>query len=142
MQKLLFFTLLLAALLSGCVSNQKPGGSSLVNNPNNNRLTSDVVDNPTDLTAYLNRISGVVITGNGAAAQIRIRGPISFNGRQDPLFVVDGSKRGFDYSSIYNSINVRDVKSVRVLKNASETAMYGTQGSAGVIEITIKKKSK
>jgi TonB-dependent SusC/RagA subfamily outer membrane receptor len=138
MFKHILLLLLLAVLAVSCVSNQRTTGSNLVNDPKNNSITDEDVKNPTDLTVYLQRISGVMVTGSGAGAQVRIRGPISFSGGQDPLFVVNGSKQGFDYSSIYRSINVREIQSVRVLKNASETARYGTQGAAGVIEISLK----
>jgi TonB-dependent SusC/RagA subfamily outer membrane receptor len=138
MLKHIFSLLLLAVLVVGCISNQPVTGSNLVNDPKNNSITDEDVKNPTDLTVYLQRISGVMVTGSGAGAQVRIRGPISFSGGQDPLFVVNGSKQGFNYTSIYNSINVREIQSVRVLKNASETARYGTQGAAGVIEIMLK----
>jgi len=140
MLKHIFSLLLLAGLVFSCVSNQRSTASNLVNDPKNNSISDDDVKNPTDLTVYLQRISGVTITGSGAGAQIRIRGPISFSADQDPLFVINGSKQGFDYASIYNAINVRDIKTVRVLKNASETARYGTQGAAGVIEISLKKQ--
>ncbi len=126
------------AFFTGCISNQRPQGDGLVNDPKSNSISSEEVKNPVDLTGYLQRISGVSVTGSGQGARIRVRGPISFSAGQDPLFVVNGTKRGFDYISIYNDINVRDVSSVRVLKNASETARYGTQGAAGVIEITLK----
>lgn len=128
----------LTILFAGCISNRQSTASSLVNDPKNNSISSEDLKNPVDLTGYLQRISGVMVTGSGQAARIRIRGPVSFSAGEEPLFVVDGTKRGFDYVNIYNSINVRDVSSVRVLKNASETARYGTQGSAGVIEITLK----
>lgn len=130
----------LTILFAGCISNRQSTASSMVNDPKNNSISSEDLKNPVDLTGYLQRISGVMVTGSGQGARIRIRGPISFSASEDPLFVVDGTKRGFDYVNIYNSINVRDVSSVRVLKNASETARYGTQGAAGVIEITMKKK--
>ncbi|MEM9929586.1 MAG: TonB-dependent receptor plug domain-containing protein [Bacteroidota bacterium] len=130
---------LLMLLFAGCVANQRPTGSSLVNDPKNNSISSEEVKNPVDLSVYLQRISGVSVRGSGPSAQIRIRGPISFSSGQDPLFVINGAKRGFSYRSIYNEINVRDISTVRVLKNASETARYGTQGAAGVIEITLKK---
>jgi len=131
--------LLFAALLTGCISNQRSSASPLVNDPNTDALTSDQVDNPLDLTGYLQRIAGVAIIGNGSGAQVRIRGPISFSSGQGPLFVIDGSKFGFDYGRLYNAINVREISRVRVLKNASETAFYGTQGAGGVILITLRK---
>jgi outer membrane receptor for ferrienterochelin and colicin len=140
MLKHFFSLLLLAVLVVGCVSNQRSTASSLVNDPKNNSISDEDVRNPTDLTVYLQRISGVTVTGSGPSAQIRIRGPISFSAGQGPLFVINGSKQGFNYSGIYNGINVRDIKTVRVLKNASETARYGTQGAGGVIEIILKKQ--
>lgn len=136
----LLTAMLFAAFFTSCISNQRPTGSSLVNDPKNNSISSEDVKNPINLTVYLQRIAGVTVTGNGAAAQIRVRGPISFSSGQDPLFVVNGVNRGFDYANIYNGVNVREISSVRVLKNASETARYGTQGAAGVILISLKKQ--
>lgn len=138
MFKHIFSLAILTILLAGCISNRQSTASSLVNDPGNNSINSEDVKNPTDLTNYLQRIAGVMVTGSGQAARIRIRGPVSFSAGEEPLFVVDGTKRGFEYATIYNSINVREISSVRVLKNASETAKYGTQGAAGVIEISLK----
>lgn len=90
--------------------------------------------------ALQGRAAGVEVTSNngspGAAATIRIRGASSINGNNNPLFVVDGfiAGSGFDL----NNINVNDVKSIEVLKDATALSIYGTRGAAGVILITTK----
>lgn len=70
----------------------------------------------------------------GAAPTIRIRGFGSVNGNRDPLYVIDG----VPYSGYTNSLNPEDVKSINVLTDAVATAIYGAQGSNGVILITTK----
>lgn len=136
MKYLISFAFLL--LLCGCISNKRAAGSYLVNDPANNAITSNDVDNPTDLTAYLNRIAGVAVRGNGSSAVVRVRGPISFVSEQGPLFVLNGTKVGSDYSTLYNAINPRDISRVKVLKSASESAFYGSQAAGGVVEIYLK----
>jgi outer membrane receptor protein involved in Fe transport len=85
------------------------------------------------------RIAGGNIVGSGSNAQITIRGPVSFtSGGNKPLYVINGSKFGHDYSSVFNSVNPEAIKRVRVLKGADETAIWGTEGAAGVIEITLR----
>ncbi|MTB52469.1 TonB-dependent receptor plug domain-containing protein [Lewinella sp. W8] len=128
---LLMLTLACAGTRTGTVAGD---------NFNENEVTSESVTNPVDLTDFLERVSGVTVRGNGANAEIKIRGPISFNGQQKPLFVVNGIKQGYEYANIYNAVNPRDIRRVRVLKNPSETAMYGVQAAAGVIEIYLKEK--
>ncbi|MEM9258282.1 MAG: TonB-dependent receptor plug domain-containing protein [Bacteroidota bacterium] len=138
MRNLLIFCL--AICLTACASRtMRSGGSSLVNDPGNNAVESSDVKEPIDLTAYLMRVAGVNISGSGANARISVRGPVSFqSGASNPLYVLNGSKIGYDYSTVYNSVDARDIKRVRVLKGADETAMYGAQGAAGVIEITLR----
>ncbi|WP_206106660.1 SusC/RagA family TonB-linked outer membrane protein [Ilyomonas limi] len=67
----------------------------------------------------------------GAAAEIRLRGVSSINASQTPLYVVDGIIGG--------NFDPNDVESITVLKDASATAMYGSQANAGVIVVTTKK---
>ncbi|RLD85376.1 MAG: TonB-dependent receptor, partial [Bacteroidetes bacterium] len=68
----------------------------------------------------------------GAGTQIRIRG-VNSNGNSNPLFIVDGMKTGD-----INNIDPGDIKSVEILKDAASSAIYGTEGSNGVILITTK----
>lgn len=73
----------------------------------------------------------------GSSATIRIRGLGSVNGNRSPLYVLDGVA----YSGSLNAINPSDIASITVLKDAAATAIYGVDGSNGVIVITTKSGS-
>ncbi|HKB43535.1 MAG TPA: SusC/RagA family TonB-linked outer membrane protein, partial [Chitinophagaceae bacterium] len=84
--------------------------------------------------ALQGRASGVTIISSGqpgGASDIRIRGITSF-GNNSPLIIVDGVR-----GELHN-INVNDIESLQVLKDAS-AAIYGVAGANGVIIITTKK---
>ncbi|WP_303315302.1 TonB-dependent receptor [Flavivirga abyssicola] len=87
--------------------------------------------------ALQGRAAGVQVTQTsgvpGGAFKIRIRGANSITGSNEPLYVVDG--QFVDISTI----NVNDIASMEVLKDASSTAIYGTRGANGVVLITTKK---
>lgn len=67
-----------------------------------------------------------------------IRGINSLNANTYPLIILDGMA----YDGPLNMINPNDIESVKVLKNASETAIYGMRGANGVVVITTKKGKK
>lgn len=71
----------------------------------------------------------------GEAPVITIRGQTSLSASQDPLIVLDG----VIYSGNITNINVNDVESIDVLKDASAAAVYGARSANGVILITTKK---
>ncbi|CAG5008888.1 TonB-dependent receptor P3 [Dyadobacter sp. CECT 9275] len=79
------------------------------------------------------RAPGIAVTNTtgapGQLAKIRIRGANSATGSNDPLIIVDGIPATYE-------INVNDIKSVEILKDASATAIYGSRGANGVILIT------
>ncbi len=89
-------------------------------------------------TALVGRLAGVNITNArntpGSAPTIRIRGAGSITASNDPLVVIDG----FPGGSLAN-VNMNDVESIEVLKDASSAAIYGSRGSGGVIIVTTKK---
>lgn len=89
--------------------------------------------------ALQGRVAGMeVISGGGEPGQdasILIRGTRSLSAGNDPLIVVDGI---VDAVSSFSELNVQDIKSVSVLKDASSTAMYGSRGANGVILVTTK----
>ncbi len=62
-----------------------------------------------------------------------IRGISTFGGGSRPLVLVDNIERDL------NELNIEDIKSISVLKDAAETAMYGSKGANGVILITTKR---
>jgi TonB-linked SusC/RagA family outer membrane protein len=74
-------------------------------------------------------------TGRGeSATSIFIRGMNTWNGGQ-PLILVDGVERRMD------NLDVSEVESISVLKDASATAVFGVKGANGVIMITSKRGS-
>ena len=90
--------------------------------------------------ALQGRAAGVrVITSGqpGANPTIRIRGTGTIN-NNDPLVVVDG----VPLNGGLNQVNMNDVASMQVLKDASSTAIYGARGANGVVIITTKRGNK
>lgn len=87
--------------------------------------------------ALQSRSAGVQVSQTsgapGAGFKIRVRGTNSINGSNDPLYVVDGLVVGN-----ISTINVNDIKSIEVLKDASATAVYGSRGANGVVLLTTK----
>jgi TonB-linked SusC/RagA family outer membrane protein len=109
--------------------------------------------------ALQGRIAGVQVTQNsgqpGGATSVRIRGASSVTGSSEPLYVIDGipfvgdgsSITGFDWAGGSNgqnvvnplsTINPNDIVDIQVLKDASASAIYGSQAANGVILITTK----
>jgi TonB-dependent starch-binding outer membrane protein SusC len=90
-------------------------------------------------SALQGRVAGVAVTNNsgapGGGVKIRIRGANSVNASNDPLYVVDGIALS---SNGLADINVNDIESMEVLKDASATAVYGSRGANGVIIVTTK----
>jgi TonB-linked SusC/RagA family outer membrane protein len=112
------------------------------------------------LTALGGQVAGLTMTPTtglpGSSVQIQLRGASSIGGNNSPLFVIDGlpvSNRTFsqgglvsdgpnrsnDYASRMGDINPNDIESITVLKGLEAAALYGSEGSSGVIMITTKK---
>ncbi|WP_299678059.1 TonB-dependent receptor [uncultured Tenacibaculum sp.] len=89
--------------------------------------------------ALVGQVSGVNIQTTegeaGSAPTIRIRGTGSISGVSDPLIVVDGLVVDNEF---LGSLDMNDVASFDVLKDAASTAIYGSRGSNGVIQIITK----
>jgi iron complex outermembrane receptor protein len=118
-------------------------------------------------TALYGKAAGVRINAaNGGAASavnIQIRGVTSYSGNTQPLYVVDGipirnssllssTKAPANNGSFFDEprvrengildINPEDIESLNILKGASATALYGSDGANGVVVITTKKGTK
>lgn len=87
----------------------------------------------------LNRVSGLMIAGTYPNFSIKIRGSFSIYADTEPLFVVDGTPLAGNFSALAQTVNVTDVKSIRVLRGP-EASMYGTRGGNGVIVVKTKKE--
>lgn len=101
-------------------------------------MNTGVVADP--LAAIKGKVAGVNIQKVGgdptASASIRVRGTTSLTGGNDPLVVIDGV---FGNLNMLNAISPSDIESFTVLKDASETAQYGSRGASGVIVVTTIK---
>ncbi|MBR1687491.1 MAG: SusC/RagA family TonB-linked outer membrane protein [Prevotella sp.] len=92
------------------------------------------------LDALSGQAAGVQVqTGGNQEAMVsavRVRGTTSLTGGNDPLVIIDGVTS--DLSTL-STIYPADIESFTILKDASETAQYGSRGAAGVIEVATKK---
>ena len=106
---------------------------------NKDRLSKLPVTNV--LQAVQGAAAGVTITQGssipGDAPSALVRGRNSINAGTGPYIVVDGIPISKSGGSL-NDINPNDIESMEILKDASATAIYGTNGANGVILITTK----
>jgi TonB-linked SusC/RagA family outer membrane protein len=105
------------------------------------------------------KVAGVFVsssaTGPGGSSYVNIRGASSFQGNNQPLYVIDGvpidnesvgapdlgNARGTsrDYGDGIGNISPDDIESMTVLKGPNAASLYGARGANGVILITTKK---
>ena len=105
------------------------------------KQTGNVSDLKQALTGQLPGVTTITSSGEpggtgtgNSATSIFIRGRNTWNGGQ-PLILVDGVERSMD------NLDVSEVESISVLKDASATAVFGVKGANGVILITTKRGS-
>lgn len=113
--------------------------------------------------ALVGKAAGVNVSQNsgtpGGGISVQIRGITSINGNE-PLYVIDGTPvfadknndsfafgtlgggSGQTKSSALSNINMSDIESIDILKDASATAIYGANGANGVVLITTKSGKK
>lgn len=106
--------------------------------------------------ALRGRALGVSITGAsgtaGAGSDILLRGTNSVNGRNRPLIYVDGvrmptgtledaSGEAQEHATFLGSIREEDIDRIEIIKGPAASSLYGTDASAGVIQIFTKKGS-
>ena len=126
-----------AVLLAGCAGSSEPAdrGDLDVVEAEDTARTVRRVEN-----MLRGQVAGVRVEQrpNGQLA-IRIRGASNaglVGSTSDPLFVIDGLPIELGADGALDGLNPRDIASIRVLKNASDTAMYGSRGANGVVLIT------
>ena len=128
------------------------------------RIDEDEASRSTNIGQLLQgQASGVQVVNNGGAPDggisILVRGASSFNGSSQPLYVVDGviisgsssshkmltvgtSSDSDDTVNGLMGLNPQDIASIEILKDASATAIYGSQGANGVVLITTKTANR
>lgn len=111
--------------LTGSIS--KIGGESLIDYP-----VSDLT------TALQGKVAGLSINNTtsevGVAPSIRVRGSGSISADSSPLVIIDG----YPVPDGLSSINMDDVQSIEILKDAASAAIYGSRAANGVIMVTTK----
>jgi TonB-dependent SusC/RagA subfamily outer membrane receptor len=103
------------------------------------RMNKGLVNNA--LEALNGQAAGVNVSSSGADRMamlnsVRVRGTTSVTGGNDPLVIIDGV-----YSDLtaLSTVYPADIESFSILKNASETAQYGSRGASGVIVVRTKR---
>ena len=108
--------------------------------------------------ALQGQIAGLDIVANsgnlGAGTSMRLRGVTSINGSAEPLIVVDDNifdnpDETFDFQNANEetyasllSVNPQDIADIQVLKDAAATAIWGSRGANGVIQIRTKRGAR
>jgi len=126
--------LLCCVILGGCYA------SNEVLNGSQNTSDVDLADPSRTLADYLRGVSGVTVTESGGNVTINVQGNLSYHTDTRPLFVVDGVRYGYEYSSVASAVPVQNIRSVRVLKGSDASSAYGLAGSNGVIEIRMRSR--
>ncbi len=112
--------------------------SGLVEQITERQMNKEQITNP--LEAIQGRVAGLTIqkSNNGTAAleSVRMRGTTSITSGNEPLIIVDGVLGDL---TMLTSIYPTDIETFTILKDAAETAQYGSRGASGVINITTKK---
>ena len=151
--KTLLLSVMLAAAMSAHAQQQDTTKVSVGYGIGDHRTLSGAVDKVTQermnkglvnssLDALSGQAAGVQVqTGVNQEAMInavRVRGTTSLTGGNDPLVIIDGVQSDITtLSTVYPA----DIESFTILKDASETAQYGSRGAAGVIQVATKKGS-
>src|SRR6267378_3979090 len=82
----------------------------------------------------MTRFPGVIVgRASDGGLSVRIRGVGSFMSSNEPLYVIDDVPQPLARGGSLKGINPYDIESIQVLKDASETAIYGVRGGNGVI---------
>jgi len=109
------------------------GSVSKLNNDNLNQIPVARADQ-----ALAGKLAGVQVQTTdaqaGAAPVIKVRGAASITAGTNPLYVIDGYPVPTDLSAI----DMNNVESIEVLKDAASAAIYGSRGANGVILVTTK----
>ena len=131
-------TILDETLVIGYAVGNKRSVSGAVEKVTAEHLNKGYVANA--IEAIAGNVPGLLITSQGSningSPTVRLRGTTSLSGGNDPLVIIDGV---FSNLSALQNLNVEDLADLTVLKDASETAQYGSRGAAGVIVATTKR---
>lgn len=137
-------------VVTGYTTQRRSDISTAVSSLNMNEAVKSGQSNVLD--AMQGQITGLNIMSNDGSpagnVTIRLRGTSTITGGSQPLFVIDGvpqpiveadeDEEGAGVNPLAG-LNMDDIESLEVLKDAAAASIYGAEGSNGVIIITTKK---
>ena len=137
-------TIALAAIACGGSSRSSERNSPAAT-PSSDVSSEDIAVNPNQSPEEMlrGRVSGVNVTrtADGGIA-VRIRGGSSIYGSNEPLYILDGVPFEPGPGGALSGVQITEIESIRVLKDATDTAMYGVRGANGVIVIKTKQANR
>jgi hypothetical protein len=86
------------------------------------------------LGEYFDQVTGL------PKISIRLRGFNSFEGNNQPLFLVNGIPFGED-ANLLEAISINDIAKIEVIRSAASANLYGSRGTSGIVAITTKSGS-
>jgi TonB-dependent SusC/RagA subfamily outer membrane receptor len=127
--------------LVGCASSKTAGHDTRTKS----EITGKDVENSSDPIEKIlqDKVPGLLVTrtSDGGIA-LQIRGASTFYGGQSPLYVIDDVPMSPGPGGALVGVNPHDIETIKVLKDPSETGLYGLRGANGVILITTKKPGR
>ena len=123
----------------GCSVQRKADLTGSVSVVSTKDITTSASTDP--MRALQGKVAGMTITTDGSpvgTGTVRIRGMGSFNASLDPLYVIDGVPT----TTSLNTLNMNDIESMQVLKDAVSASIYDSRAANGVIIITTKQGKK
>lgn len=130
-------------LFASCSHRQAEPESPRVARPPGTVLTADDIRRSPGQSLeqlLLARVPGLTIDRNAdGSSKIILRSKNTLIGNDEPLVVVNGIPLNPNVSGNLNAIDIHDIETVQVLRDAAATAAYGVQGSNGVIVIRTKQ---
>ena len=123
----------------GCSVQRKADLTGSVSVVSTKDITTSASTDP--MRALQGKVAGMTITTDGSpvgTGTVSIRGMGSFNASLDPLYVIDGVPT----TTSLNTLNMNDIESMQVLKDAVSASIYDSRAANGVIIITTKQGKK
>lgn len=140
--------LVAAATLFGCGGGSSPETAAAPARApaqkTDNTVTAQTIQNSADVPIeqiIANRVPGVTLgRASDGSLTVRIRGSTSWNPDNQPLYIIDGVSVTPGPGGALAGLNPSDIDKIEVLKDAAQTAMYGSRGANGVIIIKTKRR--
>jgi TonB-dependent SusC/RagA subfamily outer membrane receptor len=130
-------------LLVSCSHRQAESAAQPENRPPGTVLTAeDIRRSPGQSLEQLllARVPGLTIERHAdGSPKLILRGKNTLIGNDEPLVVVNGIPLNTEVSGNLSAINIHDIETVQVLRDATATAAFGVRGSNGVIVIRTKQ---